>query len=134
MGKAVACKHHREDGTINVIKKRCDHSGCMIHPGFGFRGKLPRFCVKHKLHGMVNVVIRRCLHVGCKKSATFGYVGKIRPLRCKKHSLTEMVGYEKMLEYNREYRIVGKRSRSVYKIRDYMDAANVAELCSIFML
>lgn len=77
---------------MDVVSKRCRHSGCTKQPSFGVRpGEKPVFCHDHSAQGMVDVKNRRCCHEGCTRAPSYGVEASKKPEFCREHSKEGMV-------------------------------------------
>jgi EsV-1-7 cysteine-rich motif len=70
--------------------RKCEETGCIVQPTFGYPGMAKRFCGRHKLVGMLDLKSKRCEADGCIVVPSFGYEGHTRQF-CGKHKLEGMV-------------------------------------------
>lgn len=69
----IYCKRHRSEGMVDVISRKCLHSGCTTFPTYNSPGKKGGvYCSKHALDGMINVKHKKCLHTSRLKGRRRG--------------------------------------------------------------
>ena len=82
------CASHKLDGMVNVLVKRCTHSGCKKTASFG--PTTPKYCKQHAEDGMRNLFAKYCEHDGCEIQATYATIGN-RPTFCRRHCEEGMI-------------------------------------------
>lgn len=50
----------QSEGMVDVVNKRCQHTGCKKRPVFGFEGEKGRFCSLHRSGVRIDGV---CMHM-----------------------------------------------------------------------
>ena len=112
-GKAIYCLHHKVYEMVNVVNKRCIHTGCIKQPVYNKDGEeKPIYCSAHKQNNMINVITRRCENNGCSKQPCYNYRNIKKPIFCFEHKDPTMIDVkakrcqiedcDKMSSYNYE--------------------------------
>ncbi len=91
-GSAEFCKTHKLAEYIDLVHKKCSHSGCATRPTYGDAvNGIALYCVQHKLSSHVNVKDKKCSHSGCSKRPNYGDIANGVALYCTQHKLSSHV-------------------------------------------
>jgi hypothetical protein len=94
------CKKHAAPLMIDVINRKCKHSGCKTSANYNLLGLRPEYCAVHKTTEMISVTKRYCAHQGCYISPGFNTIGEKRGKYCIEHKLHGMINViSKKCEY-----------------------------------
>lgn len=69
---ASCCRIHKKPGMVDVINQKCSHTGCSLHPNFGYPGENPIVCKTHSTSQMINLRKITCQVENCNTTACYG--------------------------------------------------------------
>ena len=65
--KGIFCYYHKQDGMVNVQRKRCIDITCNRYAYYSLPGRTAEFCFDHKTEDMIDIVGQLCVASECNR-------------------------------------------------------------------
>ena len=89
------CRHHAEDGMVDVLIKLCCHNLCTTTAIIDVEGsRTIANCKRHAQDGVANVRCKRFSYDSCNRRPSFNYDGRKTPVYCKQHAVKSPVNVQ----------------------------------------